>query len=175
MRRDYTVEEIGYGQFNSYCRASGIREVQSEFTGTGRNVTPRRFLRILNTVRYEKLDDLLSSLEDDFQTPKVAWYPESIKISDAVERMECGRGSYYSYLVKQELGQKKLVVQLVQPRYIRQDNSHTDVYEFYKERVWVLRHFVIRSPNFRFYNMAGLKDKLSAARTREAFGIYAGR
>ncbi len=177
MHRQFQLSEIPLKEFNSHYLRYGLgapRTLDSECRDGISKI--RRFFRILNSVAYNGVGDILDQLRDDHQKPDAVWYSGQMPLSEAAEQTKRNYDDHKKLLLDKEADYNRLSVRLMRKRNKRNKGSYKqDIFMFDKERgLWVVRNFHIRELNFGFYNFEGVEGDIDPKRVHAVCGIYTG-
>jgi hypothetical protein len=149
MRRQFKLDEMGVEKFQVHWEEHG--KPPKQFHDQGRN--PARFFSIQNLTGYGSFDELLGSIEDDFQTPRCLWFPRGdVSIGVATHRTIQNDEKYFAKLREQSEDDRlrTLVVQMSSD--LRSNLHSDDFFNFRRDNgFWYVDYFNINRNNFRMY------------------------
>jgi len=167
MKREFALEQIAHTYYNKLCEQYGIPADPVK--------RRKRRFKMLDSVAYAGVEQLLKEVSDDSQYLRVIWAPKiSIPIGEARRRTQEDSENYFTEIRNEESKYEKIVIELLQHGVHHSRGFCSDKFQFNREGVlWMLRHFHIKRENFGLYTFEGLND-LDSSSTHAISGIYLG-
>ena len=168
MKRDFELQEITLGEYTGFCQQLDIPDYDPQKFPERRV----RYFRMMNTLQYPNIGNLLSDLDDGVESLDNVWAFDRAR-TGAYKRTRKDRERYFQEL-REKGDYNRLFVDFRKGYHTGPRFTYHDKFFFLKEPngVWVLRRLGIGKRNFKWYRFRGLPPDLDLSELDRICGVF---
>ncbi|MBI4453167.1 hypothetical protein HY636_00825 [Candidatus Woesearchaeota archaeon] len=164
MKRNFTLEDISFDEYNAICRELGLPIDHSPFSTNKRHMCgyPKRYTKLKEKITYNNLSEIIEGIEDEYTITNRQRihmvYTKPLLLSFSITK-KCLKENPANYLERlQEFEEVLGRMEFTLKKGKNENVFYSDSFTFMKEdNLWVLRKVVVHRPNYCFYTFDGLQ------------------